>query len=61
MFIFAANTLDAKIKVNYISFRDEKQKKEDFTVRLRMKKDSLIWIKGTKVLTAFKIKLPQYR
>ena len=54
---FAANTLDAKIKVNYISFRDEKQKKEDFTVRLRMKKDSLIWIKGTKVLTAFKIKI----
>ena len=54
---FASNTLDAKIKVNYISFRDEKQKKEDFTVRLRMKKDSLIWIKGTKVLTAFKIKI----
>lgn len=54
---FAANTLDSKIKVRYTNRRASLRKRHEFTVRLRMKKDSLIWMKGTKVVTAFKIQI----
>ena len=55
--IFSANTLDSKIKVRYTNYRSDKRKRYEFTVRMRIKKDSLIWMKGTKVVTAFKIKI----
>lgn len=55
---FMANTLDAKLKVNYSNYNGKKRTRYGFSVRLRMKKDSLIWIKGTyKVLSAFRIKI----
>ena len=54
---FSANTLDSKIKVRYTNYRGDRKKRLQFTVRLRMKKDSIIWMKGTKVVTAFKIKI----
>lgn len=54
---FEANTLDSKIKVRYTNRRGSIRKRHEFTVRLRMKKDSLIWMKGTKVVTAFKIQI----
>lgn len=55
---FTANTLDSKIKVRYTNYREGKRKRHSFTVRLRMKKDSVIWMRGTaKVVTAFKMKI----
>lgn len=54
---FIANTLDSKIKVRYTNNRGDRRKRHEFTVRLRMKKDSVIWMKGTKVVTAFKVKI----
>jgi hypothetical protein len=54
---FAASTLDSKIRVRYTNNRGDQRKRHEFTVRLRMKKDSLIWMKGTKVVTAFKIQI----
>ena len=54
---FLANTLDSKIKVRYTNNRGDQRKRHEFTVRLRMKKDSVIWMKGTKVVTAFKVKI----
>lgn len=54
---FRANTLDSKIKVRYTNHRGSIRKRHEFTVRLRMKKDSLIWMKGSKVVTAFKIQI----
>ncbi|MEQ6125102.1 DUF4292 domain-containing protein [Pseudotenacibaculum sp. MALMAid0570] len=54
---FTANTLDSKIKVRYTNYRGDKRKRFQFTVRLRMKKDSIIWMKVTKVVTAYKIKI----
>ena len=54
---FEANTLDSKIKVRYTNRRGSLRKRHEFTVRLRMKKDSLIWMKGSKVVTAFKIQI----
>ena len=54
---FVANTLDSKIKVRYTNRRGSIRKRHEFTVRLRMKRDSLIWMKGSKVVTAFKIQI----
>jgi hypothetical protein len=54
---FTANTLESKIKVRYTNKKGGKQKRQDFTVRLRMIKDSLIWMRGTKAITVFKLKI----
>lgn len=54
---FEANTLDSKIKVRYTNNRGSLRKRHQFTVRLRMKKDSVIWMRGNKALTVFKIKI----
>ena len=48
--IFNAETLDSKIKVQYSDTRKGKRKRHSFTVRLRMKRDSVIWFKGSKVI-----------
>ena len=47
------NTVDAKLKVTY------KDAQEDlgFSVRLKMIKDEVIWLKGTKIITVFKAKI----
>lgn len=48
-------TLDARLKVEYIDNKNKGlENKQSLTIRLRMKKDSLIWIKGTKVVNAFR-------
>lgn len=52
---FEAKTLDAKMKVVYENTTKEGERtKNGFTVRLRMQKDSVIWIKANKVITVFK-------
>ncbi|TYP99875.1 uncharacterized protein DUF4292 [Tenacibaculum adriaticum] len=50
---FNKKTIDAKLKVNY------KDSKEDlgFSVRMKIKKDEVIWLKGTKIITVFKAKI----
>lgn len=46
-------TIDAKLKVNY------KDTKENlgFSVRMKIQKDQVIWLKGTKLITIFKAKI----
>ena len=53
---FEANTLESKIKVRYTNYRGQK-KRHQFTVRLRMIKDSVIWMRGNKAITVFKLKI----
>jgi hypothetical protein len=50
---FDEKTVDAKLKVNY------KDTKEDlgFSVRMSIKKDEVIWLKGSKIITIFKAKI----
>ena len=50
---FNKNTVDAKLKVG---FKNEKQE-VGFSVRMKMKKDEVIWLKGTKLITVFKAKI----
>lgn len=54
---FDAATLDAKLKVEYSDNRGAKRNRHTFTVRLRMQKDSVIWMKGSKVIPGFKVKI----
>ena len=54
---FDAATLDAKLKVEYSNQRGNKKNRNTFTVRLRMQKDSVIWMKGSKVIPGFKVKI----
>lgn len=52
---FDAKTMDAKMKVVHSNTNKEGEKtRNTFTVRLRMQKDSVIWIKANKVITVFK-------
>ncbi len=50
---FTPNTVDAKLKVYY------KDSKEDigFSVKMKIKKDEVIWLKGSKFITVFKAKI----
>lgn len=55
---FDAKTLDAKLKVNFSDTKKGKRTRYTFSVRLRMQKDSVIWMKGTyKIFSAFRIKI----
>lgn len=54
---FDAETLDAKLKVEYSDTRGVKRNRQTFTVRLRMQKDCVIWMKGSKVIPGFKVKI----
>ena len=55
---FDAETLDAKLRVSYSNAKKGKRTRYTFSVRLRMQKDSVIWMKGTyKILSAFRIKI----
>ncbi|TDQ28706.1 DUF4292 domain-containing protein [Tenacibaculum caenipelagi] len=50
---FNKETLDARLKVNYRSNKEE----VGFSVRMKIKKDKIIWLKGTKLITVFKAKI----
>ena len=50
---FDEKTIDARLKVNY---KDSKEN-VGFSVRMKIKKDEVIWLKGTKFITVFKAKI----
>lgn len=50
---FDKKTVDARLKVNY----KNKKEKVGFSVRMKIKKDTVIWLKGTKLITVFKAKI----
>lgn len=50
---FDAKTVDAKLKVNYSGERESL----GFSVKMKIKKDEEIWLKGTKLITIFKAKI----
>jgi hypothetical protein len=50
---FDKKTLEAKLKVSY----DDGKLNESFRVQLKIKKDEVIWMKGTKFITVFRIKI----
>lgn len=55
---FQAKTMDARLKVVFSENRKNKRsKRQSLSVRLRIKKDSIIWIKGSKVVSAFRAKI----
>ena len=54
---FNAKTLDAKLKVGYADYKNGKRNKINFTVNLRVLKDSVIWMRGSKIISAFRVKI----
>lgn len=50
---FEKRTIDAKLKVNY----KDNNESLGFSVRMKIKKDEVIWLKGTKFITVFKAKI----
>jgi hypothetical protein len=50
-------TLDARIRARYSSTKGDMRERLSLVVRLRIQKDSVIWIKANKVVTAFKAKI----
>lgn len=50
---FDKETVDAKLKANF----NNGKLNQGFSVSLRMKKDEVIWLKGTKFITLFKAKI----
>lgn len=50
---FDHKTVDSKLKVYYQSNKE----KLNFSVRMKIKKDEVIWLKGTKLITIFKAKI----
>jgi len=54
---FDAKTLDAKLKVGYADYKKGKRNKINFTVNLRVLKDSVIWMRGSKIISAFRVKI----
>ena len=54
---FNKETVDARLKVNYKNLKE----KIGFSVRMKIKKDEVIWLKGTKFITVFKAKITPSR
>lgn len=50
---FDKETIDAKLKVNY----NNGKTKQSLSVSMKIKKDEVIWLKGTKFLTIFKAEI----
>ena len=50
---FNKKTVDARLKANYNNGKE----KVGFSVRMKIKKDEVIWLKGTKLITVFKAKI----
>ncbi|WP_299001011.1 DUF4292 domain-containing protein [uncultured Tenacibaculum sp.] len=54
---FDKETVDARLKVNYKDNREN----VGFSVRMKIKKDEVIWLKGSKMITVFKAKITPTR
>ena len=50
---FDRKTVDAKLKVNF----NNGKTKQSLSVNMKMIKDEVIWLKGTKFITVFKAKI----
>ena len=50
---FSQKTIDAKLKVNYTNNRNAL----GFSMRMKIKKDEVIWLKASKLITIFKAKI----
>ncbi|WP_298781273.1 DUF4292 domain-containing protein [uncultured Polaribacter sp.] len=50
---FDKKTIDAKLKANF----NNGKTKQSLSVSMKIKKDEVIWLKGTKFLTVFKVKI----
>lgn len=50
---FNRKTLDAKLKVNF----DNEKTNQSLSVSMKIKKDEVIWLKGTKFITIFKAEI----
>ncbi|WP_223813538.1 DUF4292 domain-containing protein [Polaribacter sp. IC066] len=50
---FDRKTIDAKLKVNF----DNEKTNQSLSVSMKIKKDEVIWLKGTKFLTIFKAEI----
>ncbi len=50
---FGFKTADAKLKVNY----KDNEENIGFSVKMKIKKDEVIWLKGSKFITVFKAKI----
>jgi hypothetical protein len=50
---FDRKTIDAKLKVNF----DNEKTKQSLSVSMKLKKDEVIWLKGTKFITIFKAEI----
>lgn len=50
---FDKQTIDAKLKVNF----DNGKTNQNLTVSMKMKKDEVIWLRGTKFMTVFKAEI----
>ncbi|WP_226789210.1 DUF4292 domain-containing protein [Polaribacter reichenbachii] len=50
---FDKNTIDAKLKMNF----DNGKTTQSLSVSLKMKKDQVIWLKGSKFITVFKAEI----
>ncbi|WP_405563113.1 DUF4292 domain-containing protein [Polaribacter sp. Asnod6-C07] len=50
---FDKNTIDAKLKMNF----DNGKTKQSLSVSMKMKKDEVIWLKGSKFITVFKAEI----
>ncbi|WGH74508.1 DUF4292 domain-containing protein [Tenacibaculum tangerinum] len=50
---FDKKTVDARLKVNY----EDNKENLGFSVRMKIKKDEVIWLKGTKIISIFKAKI----
>ena len=50
---FDKKTIEAKLKANF----NNGKLNQSFSVSLKMEKDEVIWLKGTKIITLFKAKI----
>lgn len=54
---FSKKTVDARLRVQYSDNRGENRQRYTFNVQLRMEKNKVIWLRGTKLVTVFKAKI----
>lgn len=50
---FERKTIDAKLKVNF----DNEKTNQSLSVSMKIKRDEVIWLKGTKIITVFKAEI----
>ncbi len=54
---FSKKTIDARLRVQYSDNRGPQRQRYTFNVQLRMQKNAVIWLRGTKLVTVFKAKI----